>query len=84
MLIQEVQTFSMSAYENEFLEHPDLAETWAVDMAFLARFAEGFAAYRSGDWAAAQGILEETRKARRTADGRKASSQHLVTLHVCT
>lgn len=68
---QDTQTFSMSTYENEFLEHPDLANTWAVDGAFLERFAEGFAAYRAGRWTDAREILEETRKARRTADGRK-------------
>jgi len=39
-------SYSLSAYEQEFVEHPDLLATWAVDEAFLARFAEGFAAYR--------------------------------------
>ena len=71
--LQEVQTFSISNYENEFLQHPDLVNTWAVDEAFLARFQEGFNAYKIGNWGKAQGILEETRKARRAADGRKVS-----------
>ena len=71
---QEAHTFSSNSYNSEFAEHPDLTCTWAVDSAFLAHFAEGFAAYKSGDWQAACEILEETRKARRTADGRKVRS----------
>lgn len=71
--MQEGITFSTSGYSNEFAEHPDLACTWAVDTGFIARFAEGFAAYKSGDWQAACEIFEETRTARRTADGRKVN-----------
>ena len=71
VMAQEVQTFSLSTYDNEFLQHPDLVSTWAVDLPFLARFGEGFAAYRAGNWDAAKDILEETRKMRRTAEGRK-------------
>lgn len=73
--VQEIQTFSLSNYENEFLQHPDLVMTWAVNETFLARFREGFAAYISGHWAEARLILEETRKARRSADGRKVRLQ---------
>lgn len=69
--MQEVQTFSLTSYENEFLQHPDLVMTWAVSDAFIARFGEGFAAYTAGEWSTARQILEETRKARRSADGRK-------------
>ena len=43
-----VQSYSMCPYESAFLEHPDLVQTWAVDRAFLDRFAEGFEAYRDG------------------------------------
>ncbi len=75
--LQEVQTFSISNYENEFLQHPDLVNTWAVDAAFLARFGEGFSAYKIGNWAKAHTILEETRKARRSADGRKVGPPSL-------
>lgn len=70
-LLQETQTFSMTSYVNEFLEHPDLATTWAVDEEFIARFGEGFAAYKAGNWMQAREIFEETRKTRRTIDGRK-------------
>ena len=75
--MQEAQTFSLTSYENEFLQHPDLIMTWAVSEAFIARFAEGFAAYTAGDWAQARMILEETRKARRSGDGRKVSASRL-------
>ena len=44
----DFHSYSLRPYEQEFLEHPDLVATWAVDEAFLARFAEGFEAYRYG------------------------------------
>ena len=44
----DFHSYSLRPYEQEFLEHPDLVATWAVDEAFLARFAEGFEAYRRG------------------------------------
>ena len=72
--MQEAQTFSLTSYENEFLQHPDLVMTWATSEAFIARFAEGFAAYTSGDWPQARIVLTETRKARRSGDGRKVFS----------
>ena len=74
--LQEAQTFSLTSYENEFLQHPDLVMTWAVSEAFIARFAEGFAAYTAGDWCQARTILEETRKTRRSGDGRKVPASH--------
>ena len=80
--MQEVQTFSLASYENEFLQHPDLTLTWAVTEGFLQRFGEGFTAYTAGDWAVARRILEETRKARRSADGRKVETQMVSQLHL--
>ena len=44
----DFHSYSLRPYEQEFLEHPDLVATWAVDEAFLARFAQGFEAYRRG------------------------------------
>ena len=36
----DVASYSLSAYNWEFSDHPDLACTWAVDQPFLDRFAE--------------------------------------------
>ena len=58
-------TFSMKAMENEFVEHPDLMSTWAVTTPFLKRFQQGFELYRSGQWAEAKAILEETKVMRK-------------------
>ena len=55
------ETFSMKAMENEFAEHPDLMSTWGVSTPFLKRFEQGFELYRSGQWAEAQAVLEETK-----------------------
>lgn len=58
-------TFSMKAMENEFVEHPDLMSTWAVTTPFLKRFQQGFELYRSGQWAEAKAVLEETQVMRK-------------------
>ena len=60
----------MQEYESEFMEHPDLAVTWAVGPAFLQHFGEGFAAYQSGKWDVACRILRETRRSRSTDGGK--------------
>ena len=65
----EMTSFSMQEYESEFLEHPDLACTWAVDADFLQRFGEGFSAYQQGEWQKACTILGETRGMRRSVTG---------------
>ena len=65
----EHDSFSDYPYYDEFEEHPDILATSAVDAAFLAQFAVGFEAYRSGDWAVAGAALEATRVARRDAGG---------------
>ena len=62
-------SFSDYPYFDEFEEHPDIVATKAVEMPFLARFAEGFAAYKSGDWPRAAAVFEETRVARRDGAG---------------
>ncbi|KAK9817269.1 hypothetical protein WJX72_012075 [[Myrmecia] bisecta] len=59
------ETYSMSAYDNEFAEHPDLINTWGATPAFIEAFGRGFEAYLSGDWAAAKVALEETRTMRK-------------------
>ncbi|KAK9833593.1 hypothetical protein WJX84_006069 [Apatococcus fuscideae] len=56
-------------YNDEFAEHPDLKVTWAVNPAFMERFAEGYTAYETGEWARAKFILEETQASRRDAKG---------------
>ncbi len=40
LLDDDVISFSMSAYNWEYSDHPDLACTWAVDEAFLGLFAQ--------------------------------------------
>lgn len=40
LLDDDVVSYSMSAYNWEFSDHPDLACTWAVDEAFLDIFAQ--------------------------------------------
>lgn len=60
-------TFSMKAMENEFAEHPDLMSTWGVTTPFLKRFQQGFELYRSGQWAEARAVLEETKLIRKHA-----------------
>jgi len=50
----DTPSHSLCAYDQEFMEHPDLVATWAVDEAFLARFAQGFAAYRRAARASAR------------------------------
>lgn len=62
-------SFSDYPYFDEFEEHPDIVATRAVDEDFLARFAEGFQAYRAGNWQAAAAVLEETRTMRRNGAG---------------
>lgn len=52
----DFHSYSLRPYEQEFLEHPDLVATWAVDEAFLARFAEGFEAYRRGAYVLAHAL----------------------------
>ncbi|KAK9835000.1 hypothetical protein WJX81_003326 [Elliptochloris bilobata] len=76
----DFQSYSLRPYEQEFLEHPDLVASWAVDEAFLARFAQGFAAYRAGDWATARDILAETRSSRRDDGGRSVVDGPSATL----
>jgi len=62
-------TFSDYPYFDEFEEHPDIVATKAVDDTFLNRFAEGFDAYKAGDWPRAAAVFEETRTARRDGAG---------------
>ncbi|CAK0763586.1 hypothetical protein CVIRNUC_003073 [Coccomyxa viridis] len=69
LLDDDVISFSMSAYNWEYSDHPDLACTWAVDEAFLGLFAQGFSAYREGSWLQAKQILEQTKFMRRTLLG---------------
>lgn len=59
----------MQEYESEFLEHPDLACTWAVSMEFLQRFAEGLTAYLAGNWPHAVAVLSLTCTMRRSEQG---------------
>lgn len=42
----DCHSYSLVAYEDEFAGHPDIVATWAVNESFLARFNEGFQAYR--------------------------------------
>ncbi|KAK9837998.1 hypothetical protein WJX74_009322 [Apatococcus lobatus] len=65
----QAETFSAQVYNDEFAEHPDLKVTWAVDAAFIERFAEGYTAYETGEWARARFILEETQASRRDVKG---------------
>ena len=37
---EDVVSYSLSAYNWEFSEHPDLAATWAADPPFLEHFAK--------------------------------------------
>jgi class 3 adenylate cyclase len=62
-------TFSDYPYFDEFEEHPDIVATKAVDDAFLNKFAEGFSAYKAGDWRRAAAVFEETRASRRDEYG---------------
>jgi class 3 adenylate cyclase len=62
-------TFSDYPYFDEFEEHPDIVATKAVDDTFLNRFAEGFDAYKAGDWPRAAAVFEETRTVRRDGAG---------------
>ena len=40
LLDDDIVSYSMSAYNWEYSDHPDLANTWAVDDAFLDLFAQ--------------------------------------------
>lgn len=40
LLDDDIISYSMSAYNWEYSDHPDLANTWAVDDAFLELFAQ--------------------------------------------
>lgn len=62
-------SFSDYPYFDEYEEHPDIVATRAVEPDFLARFAQGFAAYKEGDWPRAAAVFEETRVARRDGAG---------------
>jgi class 3 adenylate cyclase len=62
-------TFSDYPYFDEFEEHPDIVATKAVDDTFLNKFAEGFSAYKSGDWRRAAAVFEDTRTVRRNGAG---------------
>lgn len=66
---QQHLTYSDFPYFNEFEEHPDIVATKMENAEFLARFAEGFAAYRAGEWRRAAAIFEETKTMRRAGDG---------------
>eukprot|EP00887_Chlorella_sp_A99_P003219 scaffold9.g3219.t1 len=73
-------TFSNRPYLDEFSDHPDIRLVKAVDPAFLARFAEGFSAYREGDWDRAQGVLEECLTLRRGHSGQPVEDGPSATL----
>ena len=73
-------SYSKQEYINEWMEHPDLSKTWAVDETFLNTFATGFEHYRGGDWSQAKSILEECRWARRNSKNEKIEDGPSVTL----
>lgn len=123
-LDSDVVSYSLSAYNWEYTDHPDLACTWAIDEAFLDLFArvsanqktlwqrnnasllssrvpacmslticvqgmervafwsgaQGFAAYKSGDWEGARRILEQTKWIRQTALGQPLQDGPSTTL----
>jgi hypothetical protein len=74
------ETFSSRDYADEFAEHPDIVMTRAVDADFLAKFTQGFEAYRDGDWPAARAVFEETVAMRRNRRGDPVSDGPSATL----
>eukprot|EP00210_Caulerpa_lentillifera_P001909 g1836.t1 len=73
-------SFSNREYSDEWLQHPDLASTWAVNEEFLDKFAIGFNHYRQGNWTQAKTILEECRWARSQMNLKRIEDGPSVTL----
>ncbi|KAI7843293.1 hypothetical protein COHA_003125 [Chlorella ohadii] len=74
------ETFSSREYADEYAEHPDIVMTRAVDAGFLDKFAQGYEAYRTGDWPAARAVFEKTVAMRRNRCGDPVSDGPSATL----
>ena len=53
----EYRSFSDREFVQEFDENPDIVATKTSTPEFLARFGEGYQAYKDGDWGKAKSIL---------------------------
>eukprot|EP00210_Caulerpa_lentillifera_P001911 g1838.t1 len=73
-------SFSNREYSDEWLQHPDLASTWAVNEEFLDKFAIGFNHYRQGNWTQAKKVLEECRWSRSRMNLKRIEDGPSVTL----
>lgn len=73
-------SYSNKEYSDEWVQHPDLSSTWAVDNEFLDKFAVGFNHYRQGNWSQAKTALEECRWARSQSNIKRIEDGPSVTL----
>ena len=77
---EEYQSFSEREFEQEYDENPDIVATKSSTPEFLARFGEGYQAYKDGDWGKAKKILSQIIEEKMDSTGAQVGDGPSVTL----